>query len=171
MRSSKADAGSSLGSWGTSWPREGVGEKGGRQLVHLSRALSNRISIWSASANKPSTRRTISCCSESGATKPMAHATSVEARTGRALNAAEHFLRRQPSRSTSQREHKKNEVTGKLDALSLRADRHVFGSVIRPRDDTDRRVCAHQRTTTSSLEDRNASESWSFAGGRNGLDR
>jgi hypothetical protein len=55
MRSNNFSAGSSVGSWGTSLParREGV------SASTCPCALANRISSWSAGANKPATRRSI----------------------------------------------------------------------------------------------------------------
>jgi len=79
-RSNNFSAGSSAGSWGTSWPAKARARidfllrlergEGGRRSDEVSnsastcpRALANRASSWSASANNPSIRRTFSFCS------------------------------------------------------------------------------------------------------------
>jgi hypothetical protein len=57
-------AGSSVGSWGTSWPRNALARREGVSFSTCPRALANCNSSWSASANNLSTRHTISCNSK-----------------------------------------------------------------------------------------------------------
>ena len=68
MRSNRAEAGSSVGSWGTSSPAKARPRREDVSLSTWARACANRASIWSANANNDSTRRTISCCSGKGGT-------------------------------------------------------------------------------------------------------